>query len=282
MVESQESLEPQSENKLHSILHHPAVEGGLAPFLVALAVAELLQRPRLSGLAIAAGFAATVYLTIGLSLEPLTAMRKIALLGLGSAIVALPLALLNSIWVRPIVTILGGLSVLWVLERTLLQQQPAVAVLWGAGCAVYVGWLVFWLDGVADTPARASSASVALGLGTGLAALTTGAAQLGLFGLALAAGAGAFLLIQIITNSHLAGGRSLTLPVALIAGLAACLAVLSTRLTWFALLPLAVVPLAARIPVSDRSAIWVQSLLLLAATLACAAGGVYLAGGTFG
>jgi hypothetical protein len=278
MVESPESLEPQSENKLHSILHHPAVEGGLAPFLVALAVAELLQRPRLSGLAIAAGFAVTVHLAIGLSLEPLTAMRKIALLGLGAAIVALPLALLNSIWVRPVVTIFGGLSALWVLEHTLLQQQPAVAVLWGAGCAVYVGWLVFWLDGLEDSPVRAGSAGVALGLGTGLAALTTGAAQLGLFGLALAAGAGAFLLIQIITNSHLAGGRSLTWPAALIAGLAGCLAVLSTRLAWYALLPLAVVPLAARIPVSDRSAIWLQSLLLLAATLVCAAAGVYLAG----
>lgn len=278
MVESQESLEPQSENKLHSILHHPAVEGGLAPFLVALAVAELLQRPRLSGLAIAAGFAVTVHLAIGLSLEPFTPMRKIALLGLGSAIVALPLALLNSIWVRPIVTILGGLSTLWVLEHTLLQQQPAVAVLWGAGCAVYVGWLVFWADSLADVPVRAGSASLALGLGTGLAALTAGAAQLGLFGLALAAGAGPYLLIQIITNSHLAGGRSLTLPVALIAGLTGCQAVLSTRLPWYALVPLAAVPLVARIPVSDKSAIWLQGLLLMAATLACAAGCVYLAG----
>ena len=54
-------------------LTHPAVQSGLAPFFVALIVAELFQRMRLSGLAIIAGFAATVYLASDLSLKPLTA-----------------------------------------------------------------------------------------------------------------------------------------------------------------------------------------------------------------
>jgi len=61
------------------------VQGGLAPFVVALIVAELLQRMRLSGLAIIAGFAVTVYLVSDFSFEALTASRKIVLLGLLSA-----------------------------------------------------------------------------------------------------------------------------------------------------------------------------------------------------
>jgi len=83
-------------------------------------------------------------------------------------------------------------------------------------------------------------------------------------------------LIQMISNSRLPCGRSYTLPLSLITGLIAGLAVLTTRLPWYALVPLAAIPLAAKIPVSEKQALWVQSLLLSVATLACAAGAVYL------
>jgi hypothetical protein len=43
---------------MEGLLSHPAVQGGLAPFVVALIVVLLFQR--LSGLAIIAGFAVTV------------------------------------------------------------------------------------------------------------------------------------------------------------------------------------------------------------------------------
>ena len=48
---------------MQALLNHPAVQAGLAPFVVALIVAELLLRMRLSGLAIIAGFAVTVTCT---------------------------------------------------------------------------------------------------------------------------------------------------------------------------------------------------------------------------
>lgn len=261
---------------LHALLHYPAVQGGLVPFITALVIAELLQRLRLSGLAIAAAFAATVYLVSGFSFDPLTATHRLALLGLMSAVVAVLFSLLNAAWLRPLLAAAGGASAIWMAQRILQHQAPAALFLWSAGSAFYVGWLVFWMDGLQDSPVRAGSAGLALGLGTGIAAWFSASALLGLYGLALGAASGAYLLIQMLTNRSLPCGYSFTLPLAIIAGLTGCLAVLGARLPWYALIALAAIPPVARIPVSGKSALWVQSTSLSAATLSCAAVAVYL------
>jgi len=261
---------------LQELLNHPAVQGGLAPFVVALIVAELLQRLRLSGLAIIAGFAVTVYMASDFSIEPLTASRKIVLLGLLSASLGMPLMLLKAGWLRAVLAVAGGLAAVWVVQRILQQQEAAAIVLWGVGCMLYVGWLVFWMESLNEDSVRAGSAGLALGLGSGGAALFGASALLGQFGLALGAAAGAFLLIQMLSNSPLPCGRSFTLPLSLVAGSSACLAVLTAQLPWYALPALAVIPLAAKIPLPAKAALWLQSLLLSALTLSCAAGAIYL------
>ena len=261
---------------MQELLSHPAVQGGLAPFVVALIVAELLQRMRLSGLAIIAGLAVTVYLVSGFSFEPLTASRKIVLLAVLSAAVALPLMLFNPRWLRPMLAIAGGAAAVWVMVRILQQQPTTTMLLWGAGCAVYVGWLVYWMDGLHESSMRAASAGLGLGMGTGLAALFGASALLGQYGLAMGAAAGAYLLIQMLTNRPLPCGRSFTLPLSLAAGLIGCLGVLTAELPWYVLPVLAVIPLAAKIPVPAKQALWVQSALLSTVTLGCAAGAVYL------
>lgn len=261
---------------MQELLNNPAVQGGLAPFVVALIVAELLQRMRLSGLAIIAGFAATVYLASDFSIEPLTAARKIVLLGLLAAALALPLMLFNPRWLRPLLAVAGGTAAVWAMSRILQQQPAAPMLLWGGGCALYVGWLVFWMDGLGDAAMRAGSAGLALGMGTGGAALFGASALLGQFGLALGAAAGAYLLIQMLTDGPLPCGRGYTLPLSLIAGLTACLAVLTADLPWYALSVLALIPVAARIPLPGKQALWIQSVLLSAVTLACAATAIYL------
>ena len=261
---------------MHALLTHPAVQAVLAPFLAALLTAELLQRLRLSGLAIIAGFAITVYLVSGFGYAPLTNTRKIIWLGVASGLLAIPLSLINwTLW-RPVLTVLAAAAAVWVVQRILLQHPTEVALQWGAGCALYVGWLVFWMDTLQDSPVRAGSAGMALGLGTGAALLIAGSSLLGKYDLAAGSAAFAFLFIMFVSNSHLNCGRSFTLPLALIAGLSACLAVLTTNLPWYALAALSAIPLAAKFPVSDNSAVWVQATLLSAATLACALGAVYL------
>lgn len=261
---------------MHALLTHPAVQAGLAPFLVALLTAELLQRLRLSGLAIIAGFAITVYLVSGFAYEPLTSTRKIIWLGLASGALAIPLMLLNSSLWRPVLSVLGGVAAVWVCIRVLQQHELGTALQWGTGCALYVAWLVFWMDTLHESPVRAASAGVGLGLGTGVAVLLGASALLGQFGLALGAAAMAYLLIMMISNSQLPCGRAFTLPLALVTGLLGCLAVLTARLPWYSLALLAAIPLLARLPVAEKLGVWLQSTLLSVATLLMAAGAVYL------
>ncbi len=264
---------------MQELLHHPAVLGGLVPFGVALLAAMLLKPLRLSGLAVILGFVAMVYLDHGFSLEfsSLKTVHKIVWLGVAAATIAIPLALFNAGWVRPLLAAAGGAYALWVFQHILQQQSLTHVFLWGAGIALYAGWLVFWMDKLHDQPVRAASAALALGLGTGLAVLFGGYASLGLYGVALGAAAGAYMLIQMITNSRLSCGYTLTLPLSLIAGLSGSYGVLSVETPWYALVALAAIPLAAKlIPVSEKAALWLQSILLSSATLACAAGAVFL------
>jgi hypothetical protein len=255
----------QMEVKLQELLNHPAVQAGLAPFLVALITAELFQRMKLSGLAIIAGFAITVYLASNFTLEPLTAVRKIVLLGLCSALLALLLTLLQARWLVWLLAILGGAAAIWTVQRVLQQQTPQVMILWGAGCAAYVAILVWGMDKLLDQqPLRAASAGTALGIGTGGAALVGASA------------AAAHLLIQMVSNQSLSTGRTFTLPLAIIAGLTGCVAVISAQLPWYTLPILATIPLAAWLVPLPHSSIRIQSLVLMLLTFFLAAGAIYL------
>ncbi len=74
---------------MNDLLNHPAVQGGLAPFVAALIVALVLGRAKLAGLAVIAAFCTAVYLISGFGFTPLTATRKIVLLGLTAAAVGI-------------------------------------------------------------------------------------------------------------------------------------------------------------------------------------------------
>ena len=261
---------------MQELFNHPTVQAGLAPFLAALITAELFQRIKLSGLAIIAGFAVTVYLASDFTIEPLTASRKIVLLGMISALLGLLFSLLQARWVGLLLAILGGAAAVWTAQRILQQHPPAVALLWGTGCAAYVAVLVWSMDKLANEPLRAASAATALGIGTGGAALVGASALLGQFGLALGAAAAAHLLIQMITNQSLPTGRSFTLPFALIAGLTGCIAVLSAKLLWYSLPILAAIPLAAWLIPLPKQSPRIQGLLLILLTGSFMAGAIYV------
>lgn len=266
----------QTEAKLQELLNHPAVQAGVAPFIVALITVELFQRIRLSGLAIIAGFAVTVYLASDFNVEPLTAVRKIVLLGLISALLALTLTLLRSHWFGWLFPVIASAAAIWTVQRILQHQAPQVMLLWGAGCAAYVAILVWSMDTLSDQePLRAASAATALGFGTGGAALVGASALLGQFGLALGSAAAAHLFIQMISNKPLPTGRIFTLPLAVIAGLTGCLAVLSAQLPWYALPILAAIPvLSGFAPLPNRS-LRIRSLLLCMLTFSLMGGAIY-------
>jgi hypothetical protein len=264
-------------HKLQELLNHPAVQAGLAPFLAALAAAELFRRPRLSGLAIIAGFAATVYLASDFNFEPLTASRKIVLSGLAGTLLVLLIDILRIRWFGSLLPVIGGVVAIWTAQRILQQQESPLVLQWGAACAAYV-WILIWgMDKLPEKePIRAPVAATALGFGTGAAALVGASALLGQFGLALGSAAAAHLLIQTFTNQTLSTGRVFTFPLALIAGLTGCIAVLSAKLPWYALIFLAGIPLAARLVPLPGNSIRIQSLLIIMLTFAIAGCAVYL------
>lgn len=263
-------------DKLQELLNNPAVQAGLAPFLAGLITAVLFRRIKLSGLSIIAGFIITVYLASDFTIVPLTSVRKIVLSGWISAALALLLFLLNLRRPASLLPILGGAAAIWTVLRILQQQPTQVLLLWGTACAAYVAILVWGMDKLSDKePLRAASAASALGIGTGGAALVGASALLGQFGLALGAAAGAHLLIQMITNKPLSTGRTFTFPLAMISGLAGCVAVLGAQLPWYVLPILAAIPLLAWLAPLPQRSVRIQTLLLSMLTFAFAVGAIY-------
>lgn len=261
---------------MHEIFTHPALQAGLLPFIAALLSAELFQRLRLSGLAVIAGFAATVYFASDFNIDPLTETHKIIWLGIGASILALPLTLLPWAHWRTLLSLSAAIATAWAFWDSLQQRALVDALAWGTGCALYAAWLVFWFDELREKSVAAANAGLALGLGSGCAALLASAYLPGRFALALGAAAAGYLLIQAISNTRLACGRSFTLPLALIAALAGCSAVLAGQQPWYTLPVLALIPLAVRIPVPERWTIWLQSLALSLLSCACAGAAIYL------
>jgi hypothetical protein len=264
------------EIKLHELLNQPLVQAGLAPFLAALITAELFQRIRLSGLAIIAGFAVTIYLAGDFSFEPLTSTRKIVMLGLIGAALGLLLDLLRLSWASALLPILGGAAAVWVALPVFQHRAPEIVLLWGAGCAAYVAILVWAMNSLESDSLRSANAAAALGLGTGGAALLGSSLLLGKFGLALGSAAVAVALIQMLFNQTFSTGRVFTLPLAIIAGIIGCMAVLNGQLPWYALPLLAAIPITSILIPLPRMSLRMQSLLLAVPAFAFAAGAVFI------
>jgi hypothetical protein len=270
-------LDHHKEKKLHELFSHPAIVTGLLPFLIALITAELFQRLRLSGLAIMAGFAATVYFAGGFGYDTLTPAHKIFWLGIAASVISIPLSLMTWAFWRPFLSMMSAGLAVWVSWHLLQKQSIADELIWSIGCAVYAGWLVFWFDGLRNKSIAAGNAGVALGIGTGMVAIFSASMQLGEFGLALGAASAAYLSIQVITNSRLPCGYSFTLPLSLVAGILAGTSFISSPQPWYTLPALALIPLAASIPVPERWSVWLQTLVLSLLTFTCAGVAVYLA-----
>jgi hypothetical protein len=249
---------------LEEYLNHPAVQGGVAPFLVGLLVMAVFHRIRLGGLAVVAGFLTAVILSNALQFTPLTASRKIVMLVLATPLIGIlidfafkPTRL--GAWVLGIAAAAAGL---WVFYPVLSQKPWQESLAPGATALLLCGWLVGYMQAaLADQPVRAGSAGLALGLGTGVAAVFGAYAGFGLYGIAIGAASGAFLLVQMVQNKKFSGGATFVLPVALGSGLLAAGAVILSQLQWYAALILAVVPVAMRIPGPERAAVWLQAIV---------------------
>ncbi len=264
---------------MQDLLNHPAIQGGVAPFVAALIVALVLGRMKLAGLAVIAGFCATVYLVSGFVFEPLSATRKIVALALAAPVIGL----LVDFAFRPtrlgtaILALAAGAAAVWVFWLILKQKNLEIALLMGGGSALFVAWLVGFSHGfLSEHPIRAGAAGLGLGIGVGVSAVLGASALYGIYGISLAATAGAFLLPQMLGGKKYEAGASFMLPFALTAGLLAAATLVLAQLPWYSLLALAFIPIAARLPAPEKSPLWVQAVTLSAYTLVVAAAAIAL------
>jgi hypothetical protein len=263
---------------VQDLLAHPAVHAGILPFLVALLIAALFTRSRLAWLAIAAGYATVIALTVGFQFSPLTVSRKILLVVLLAPVVGIAADVLSGLRrsrtrtdrVQWLIVIASAALPLWVFSAMLAQRPMTTAIPMGAAMAAFVGSLVWLTLRLRHDGAAAGAAGLGLGLGGGIAALLS--AALGFFGngVALAAASGAVLLVQFLRGRLVSPGYTGTLTIGLAASLFALATLLLAQLPWYALPLLVLVPAAVAVPrgsaTSPRAKIVVLTLVGLLAT----------------
>jgi hypothetical protein len=114
-------------------------------------------------------------------------------------------------------------------------------------------------------------------MSTGASAIISASAAYGSYGIALGAGAGAFLLPQMISGRASAAGATLMLSAMLTGGLVATGAMVLAQLPWYSLAVLAAVPLAVRLPGPERAPVWLQAVIFSAYGFAVAGLACFLA-----
>ncbi len=260
---------------MESLFQDPAVQGGVAPFIAGLIVAAVLGRARLGGLAVVAGYAVAVALVTGIAFTPLTALRKVVLLAFVAPVlgIVIDFVLRTGRTLEIVIAVACGALSVWVFWSVLQHKELGEAVLLGGVAAIFVAWIVAATMALARESVRAGAAALVLGLGTGISAILAASALLGLYSIGLAAGAGGFLLWQMVTGRRIAAGATLTLSASVAVSLFAAAAVFLAQLPWYVLIVLALIPLAARLPVPARFPVWAQAIVLsvYCAVIACAA-----------
>lgn len=258
---------------MSQLLEHPAVQGGVAPFVVALAVALALGRTRFAWLAIVAGWATSYALVNGISFTPLTASRKILLLSLLAPVVGFA----ADAWFRRTravamaLAVVAGVAATWVFLTVLSQQEGGGAWLSGLGIVAFAAAMVYAVASLRDDPVRTGAAALGLGVGIGVAAVISASIGFLISGIAVAASAGALLLVWVVTSRPVAPGLLGTLTVGLLIALFAEGALMLAQMPWYALAASLLVPLAVRLPVNEAASTFfrafVLSLYALAASL---------------
>lgn len=265
---------------MDTLLDHPAVQAGVAPFVVALLVAAALRRSRLLGLAVGAAFVTVIALTIGFSFESLTSMRKLVLVGLVASVLVLALertSVAPGPRMRWALAGAAGLAGVWVVLRVLQQREIGLALTGGLAAAAFLVALVASGFAVREDPVRSASATLLLGLGAGVLSLLAASVTLAQVGIAIGAGAGAVLLVQMVTGGRAPVGWTLTLPATVVVGLLGLLSVFTGALPWYCLIPLLAVPWAVRLVPTAESPVWLSAIATSLAALVPVALAVTLA-----
>lgn len=261
-------------------LADPAIQSGVLPFLISGIWALATRRLGWvwAGLGFIFGFAVLIHLTVGWQLEPLTSTRKFII----TVCAAAALGLLLDIFLRRagvlnyVLALAGSAAAIWFVYPVLQRQEAEAWGMMAAGVTGYAAWLVWWTSHLSERdPLPATAALVALGAGTGAAALFGTTAFYGQIGFSVAATCGALALVALFTP-NLGCGRSLFLAAGIAAALAGIAGVIYAKVPWYSLLPLLAVPMVGHLPMPARWPRWINGGVVFALCAACAAGAAYM------
>ena len=251
---------------MNEFLDNPAVQAGVAPFVVALVAAGLLHRTRLMGLAIGAGFASVIALAIGFSFEPLTAVRKMVLCGAAACLLLMLIELRSvapGVGIRVALAAAAAIAGVWVVLRVIQQQGTGPALLAALGAAAYMALLVDGGNHAGADPVGSAAAGLMMGLCAGALAWMGASASMAQVGIAIGAASGAVLLVQMLTGMRPPLGWTLALPASVLAGLVGLLAVFTASLPWYCLIPTLAIPWATRFyPRAKNRPVWLTAFLM--------------------
>ena len=263
------------------MIHETWLQAGLVPFLAGFVVALVFFKLRLAGLAVVAGFCATAWLAGVLDPGTGTATQRFVLLALAAPALGLVADFAfhaGRMTAYVLGAAFGGVA-LWTFSASIMQRAPVPAFIIGGGIVLFVAWTVAFTASLHANSVRGGAAALALGLGAGFSALLSGGPY-GYLGIASGAAAGGFLFLQMLLGQRIDAGLVFCLAAGVQGALVAAGALTLGRLGWIALAILALVPLAARIPLPSRWPVWGQTLLASLYALArggAAAGTAYVA-----
>ncbi len=238
---------------MEQFLARPELQSAVIPFVVGLAVAAGLRKITAGAWiwALFAAFLCSALLINGATLTPLTGTRKIILLILGACLSAsLGAFVLRSVNLqRQAATALVILAVFWIFWVVIGRYDGRSVVIFTAGELALILFTAWGLDRCRRHEAQLHAAGLGLLLGTGLCAMLGSSALLGQLALALGAACGGLLLAWVLLPGQPGGEQVHGQPLAILPYLMPAVtiglaAVIFARLPWYALAPLAAIPLA--------------------------------------
>lgn len=250
---------------MENLINNPAIQSGLLPFAVTL-IGYFLLRPLgkfRSGTAVMIAFFTTVVLTMGLQFSPLSATRKIALLGGMAFLTGIAIEYLR-IPKRVIFTALITLSIiatLWLISPLLKREEGLEFILLAGSAILFSIWVCgsYTLMQQSNQTNRLLISLTCMALSLGVSAIFGASALLGQLSLAIGSALSAVLILHLLgkaPNIH----SSLILPVILLLTLIGFSAVTFSRMPWLSLLILSLIPLLERAPLPDLGSKWLQAL----------------------
>jgi hypothetical protein len=150
------------------------------------------------------------------------------------------------------------------------QREGSAAWTPTAAVAIFAGVMTLALLSLRDDPLRVAAATLGLGIATGVASVLSASIGFLLAGMAVAAAAGALLLVGVFMSRPPEAGLLGTLSVGAMIALFAEGASLLAQMPWYVSVTLLLVPLAVRLPVQEEWSVFRRAFTLSLYALAAA------------